>query len=170
MPYFRKNAFCGLKNLEQRNGSAPNIWRGKSWSKAKCLAESDSQIVKRFIEFPSTRARHAHSLKNHGYIQPCITNIHQNGDLAIIIISRRAVATSSSPGGYDVVGHGDHDDDLYEWRAVASSTSLGGHDVVGHDDDDYEWGAVATSSSPGGHYSSRLIHPAPSSTQVCTEL
>ena len=165
-------------------GRSPNIWRGKSWSKAKCCwAESDSQIVKRFIEFPSTRARHAHSLKNHAYIQPCITNIHRNGDLAILIISRRAVATSSSPGGYDVVGHGDHDDDLYVWRAVASSTSLGGHDVVGHDDDDdhddhhddhdddpYEWGAVATSSSPGGHYSSRLIHPAPSSTQVCTEL
>ena len=144
MPYFRKNAFRGLKNLEQRNGNSPNIWRGKSWSKAKCCwAESDSQIVKRFIEFPSTRARHAHSLKNHAYIQPCIKNIHRNDDLAILIISR---------------------------RAVASSTSLGGHDVVGHDDDDYEWGAVATSSSPGGHYSSRLIHPAPSSTQVCTEL
>ena len=125
MPYFRKNAFRSLKNLEQRNGSAPNIWRGKSWSKAKCCwAESDSQIVKRFIEFPSTRARHAHSLKNHAYIQPCITNIHQNDDLAILIISRRAVATSSSPGGYDVVGHGDHDDDHCEWRAVASSTSL----------------------------------------------
>ena len=57
-----QNAKCKMQNAKYEIQNTK--YKMQNGSRAKWGVELDSQIVKRFIEFPSTWPRHAHNLKN----------------------------------------------------------------------------------------------------------